>query len=168
MFEKYSDIMLGTCLRYTKDIEEAKDIMHDGFIKIFLNINKFKGESSLTTWMTRVMINSAVSQIRKNKLESRNYFIEPTDIGIEYEDKEIDINDVDMIRISKEEVLEMVRSLPDKYRAIINMYAIDGLSHKEISAELGISTGTSRSLLSRARNILCSCLKEKQNLINAF
>lgn len=158
--------MLGICLRYSKDIEEAKDIMHDGYIKIFLNINEFKGESSLSTWMTRIMINTAINQIRKRKKLNQNYDFDTLDLEIN--DQSNDLGEEDIKDNTIEEVLKWVHQLPEKYRVIINMYAIDGMSHRDIANELGISEGTSRSQLSRARSLISKYIKERNRIKNAI
>lgn len=158
--------MLGICLRYSKDIEEAKDIMHDGYIKIFLNINEFKGESSLSTWMTRIMINTAINQIRKRKKLNQNYDFDT--LGLEINDQSNDLGEEDIKDNTIEEVLKWVHQLPEKYRVIINMYAIDGMSHRDIANELGISEGTSRSQLSRARSLISKYIKERNRIKNAI
>lgn len=149
-FEKYYSKMFAICFRYAKDEDEAKDILQMGFLKAFENIQKFKKESSLSTWLTRIMINTAIDHLRiKNKqfltpLSEQEYLIpmeQETTLEVVQE-------------LSPEEALELLQKLPAGYRTIVNLYAIDGLSHKQISENLGISEGTSKSQLSKARALL--------------
>lgn len=159
IFKYYSSKMMGICLRYSKNVDDAKDILHDGFFKVFTTISKFRSDSALETWMTRVFINTAISHLRErskkyNHLSIDDAYIELADEPIEDENKRA------IDKLEKEDALALVRKLPEKYQLIINMYAVEGMSHKEIAETLGVSEGTSKSQLSRARKMLSDMFKE--------
>lgn len=144
---------MGICLRYTSNAEDAKDLLQDGFIKVFAQIEKFQGKSSLYTWMSRVFVNMAINRIKRT---TQFQLLENEDQVAEQEESETITS---WGNLSKEDILREVNALPDIYRVVINMYAIDGLSHSEISELLGISEGSSKSRLSRARAILKEQIK---------
>lgn len=147
--------MYGVLLRYAKDRDEAADLLQEGFIKVYDNLHKFKKEGSLEGWIRRIMINTALSNFRKNHhlyaiVNIEN--IEVTDESVE------DENIISQIEIH--EVIEIIRELPTGYQMVLNLYAMDGYSHKKIAEHLGISESTSKSQLSRARVILVNKIKE--------
>lgn len=150
LYEKYSRTMYGICLRYTSDPDDAKDLLQDGFIKVFANINSFLEKGSFEGWMKRIFINLALENIRKQK-----NIIETSD-HIDNLPEMVDDNTEDdqMYRISEKELLKMVQELPKGYSAVFNLYAIEDFSHKEIAQMLGITEGTSRSQYVRARQLL--------------
>lgn len=154
LFEKYSSYMMGVCLRYCGNEEDAKDVLHDGYIKVFDSIGKFKGNSKLTTWMARIFINLSINRLRHGRLKHPHVEFDLSKEVRTQEPNTLDSN----TSSSPEKVLGAVQNLPDIYRAIINMYAVDGMSHKEIANALNITVGTSKSRLSRAREMLKSTL----------
>jgi RNA polymerase sigma-70 factor (ECF subfamily) len=162
LFEKHARVMLGVCARYCQNLEDAKDAMHEGFIKVFNQLEKFKGNSKLETWITRIMIFTAIDHFKKSI--KFNYYENDEDIyrvsgkneedQVEYEESDVKIADL----------YKIINELPDGYRMVFSMYAIDGFSHKEIATKLSISEGTSKSQLARARKLLQSLVKEKLNI----
>ncbi len=146
LFKKYSKMLFGVCIRYTKDRTAAEDILHEGFIKIFTNIASFKGKGSFEGWMRRIMVNTALEQYRKK------FQMYPVGEIAELETKTS--TNLIVSELSAKDLLGLVKSLPPAYKMVFNLYAIDGYSHKEIGAILNISIGTSKSNLSRARKIL--------------
>jgi RNA polymerase sigma factor (sigma-70 family) len=150
LFEKYYSKMFAICVRFSQNEDEAKDILQEGFIKAFEGIKKFKAESSLSTWLSRIMVNQAIDYLKarnKNMFSSigENMLAIPDSTSFEEE----------LVKdLSPEEVLGLLQKLPDGYRTIVNLYAVEGLSHRQISKELGISEGTSKSQLSKARTFL--------------
>lgn len=150
LFKMYAPKMLGICRRYLASIDDARDAMQDGFVKIFLNIHKFEGRSSFNTWICRIMMNTAIDMLKKmNKVQFvRDEFFLKDENAVE-EDSTIDDND-----LSKEQLLELIDKLPNGYKIVFNMYVIDEMSHKDISKTLDISEGTSKSQLNRARAFL--------------
>ncbi|MFY0645107.1 MAG: sigma-70 family RNA polymerase sigma factor [Bacteroidia bacterium] len=150
LFDIYSGKMMAICLRYCKNQEDAKDLLQDGFYKVLTKIKSFKGQSKLETWMTRIFINLSLNSFRHGR---KKYYHSELDDNIREEEEELT-----EVRDPKRVVMAL-KELPDIYRIVINMYAIDGLTHKEISAMLGISEGSSKSRLSRARKLLNDKLK---------
>jgi len=147
IFKLFGPKMLGICRRYLVSLDDAKDAMQDGFVKIFTNLHKYEGRSSFNTWITRIMMNTAIDSVKKiNKVQyvsDDHYF---NDGGLE--------DYVEAPQLSQDQLLALIDTMPNGYKMVFNMYAIDGLGHKEIGAVLGISEGTSKSQLNRARTYL--------------
>jgi RNA polymerase sigma factor (sigma-70 family) len=149
LFKQYYGPMMQICRRYASNSDEAKDILQEGFIKIFQNLSKFNGQSSLKTWMSRIMINLAIDAFYKEKKQQMETLDESTSVSEE-------LNEIEnpLMLLDPEKVLNLLQKLPQGYRTILNLYAIEGYSHKEIALSLGISEGTSKSQLSKARALL--------------
>lgn len=146
LFRLYADKMFGVCRYYTRDHSEAEDVLHDGFIKVFDKISKYRGDGSLEGWIRRVIVNTALERFRKH---SRMFSM------TELDESMADAAGYDVEgHLSSEELLEIIMELSPKYRLVFNLYALEGYSHREISQRLGISEGTSKSNLARARTIL--------------
>lgn len=155
IYEMLASNMKGVCVRYVLDVATAEDLMHEGFIKVFAQIQSFewKGEGSLRAWISRIMVNLSLDYLKKQK--------RTTNISVEYALNEIDDDDDDdvyslfeMVKrkgISKEELIKMLQTLPETTRLVFNLYAIDQLKHKEIAEILGIAEEASRTRLKRAR-----------------
>ncbi|MEN9511752.1 MAG: hypothetical protein RLZZ370_1571 [Bacteroidota bacterium] len=158
LFRKHASRMFGVCLRYCSSREDAEDLLHDGFVKLFSVIGSFKKESSLETWMTRVFVNEAISRIRRKKTRGEWLSLnEDTDIAAE------DSSPEEAPDVTVDDVLAAIQLLPDKYRIILNLYAIEKRSHKEISELTGMTEGASKSQLSRARVMLRNLMNNKKN-----
>jgi RNA polymerase sigma-70 factor (ECF subfamily) len=149
LYEQFSVQMFRICLRYTTDRNEAEDVLQDGFIKVFRDIAQFRGEGPLGAWIRRIMVNTALSHLRKKKqfitnvpdfehLEGNDHALMPS----------FDSN------IDAETLMRHLQNLPDGYRAVFNLYAIDGYTHEEIAEQLNISIGTSKSQLFKARDYI--------------
>ena len=148
----FSDKMYGLCLRYSNDEDEAKDILQDGFIKVFLNLKQFNNKGSFEGWIRRIIVNTALERFRdKNYLFAISMENSYETGGGEY--------DHILSELSANDLLKLIQELSPQYRMVFSLYAIEGYSHKEISKKLNIKEGTSKSNLSRAREIL----KEKVN-----
>lgn len=156
IFELFAAKMMAVCMRYSSNREDAQDMLQEGFIKVFSKIGSFKGDSSLLTWMTRIFINTTLSEYRKAHLKYRHEEFDG-DKHDEAEEKEEEFEEPR----NPEEVMEAIQQLPEIYRVIINLYAIDGLSHMQIAIELGITEGTSKSRLSRGRQLLKEILNNR-------
>jgi len=152
-YRMYAGKMMGICLRYAKNREDAEDILQEGFIKVFNNLIKFKKEGSLEGWVKRIMVNTALLHYRKTaKFENH--------VDVEAADKET--NDLDILsRLSAKELMAQIQTLPDGYRMVFNMYVLEGYQHKEIGELLGINEGTSKSQLARARKFLMDIIKKR-------
>jgi RNA polymerase sigma-70 factor (ECF subfamily) len=147
LFDRFSSKMLGVCLRYAKDSEQADDILQDGFVKVFTKLKDFKNEGSLEGWIRRVMVNTALDQIRKNGKTLG-------DVSVDDVQYKIEINDHIAEQLMAEDLLKLINSMPDGYKVVFNMFAIEGYTHNEIADTLGISESTSKSQYSRARAYL--------------
>ena len=148
LYEKYSAILLGICMRYAGSVDEAEDILQEGFVKIFLNISHFKGEGSLMAWMRRIMINTAITAYHKSLKHRYHDDIE--------EVKESNMEEVgfEESEFTAEELKKIIQQMPEGYRMVFNLYAIEGYKHREIAEIMGIDENTSKSQYSRARRWL--------------
>ncbi|MFT3995424.1 MAG: RNA polymerase sigma factor [Dysgonomonas sp.] len=156
LYETYARTMYGICLRYCSDQDIAKDLLQDGFIKVFAHITSFQEKGSFEGWMKRIFINQALENIRKKKtiIQSSDDLENLSDIVDD------STEDDQMYNISENELLKMIQELPPGYSAVFNMYAIENYSHKEIADMLEISEGTSRSQYVRARQLLQNKVRE--------
>ncbi|HEX2922371.1 MAG TPA: sigma-70 family RNA polymerase sigma factor [Bacteroidales bacterium] len=148
LYRRYASRLYAVCLQYSGNDEEARDILQEGFIKIFENLQTFKFEGSFEGWIRRITVNVALERFRaKNTL----YRVDDIDAIPE---PECDPDNHDYAGLEAADLLEIIRELPPKYRMVFNLYAIEGYSHKEIGQLVNISEGTSKSNLARARIIL--------------
>ena len=154
LYEAYSGKMYSICFRYVKNSMEAEDVLVTAFTKIFVKIVQFKAEGSFEGWIRRIMVNEALSSIRRNK----TMYLE-TDL--EAADRQPNYHQLGE-QLEAEDLINLIQELPPGYRVVFNMYAIDGYSHKEIAEELGISENTSKSQLSRARVFLQKLLRNQE------
>jgi RNA polymerase sigma factor (sigma-70 family) len=151
LYDMYSPILYGMALRYASHASEAEDMLQEAFISIFQNIRQYKGTGSFEGWMKRILINASIGYIRKYKKQQFDEFDGIREVKI----KDFEFGDVDF---SNEELLKAINSLPEGFRLIFNLYAIEGYKHREIADILGINIGTSKSQYSRARAVLKSKL----------
>lgn len=158
LYEEFYPKLYPVSLRYTKHKEEALDILHEGFLKIFKNISKYKQGTNLEAWLKRIVINTAIDHYRK-KSRTRT-----TDIEDAHDVCSMDADAVS--QMNAEAILEAITELPDQYRTIFNLFIIEGYSHNEISEKLGINESTSRSNLAKARKRLKGILHKKQIVLN--
>lgn len=146
LYKKYASKMFGVCLGYAKDRDDAKDIMQEGFIKVFGSLKNYKGDGSLEGWVRRIIVNTAIDYYRKSLKERNSVDIEDArDLPVEVSVLE---------RMQATELLELVNRLPDGARMIFNLYVVEGYTHKEIAEMLQINQGTSKSQFARARTLL--------------
>ncbi len=165
LYDLYASPMLAVCFRYSKNMDDAKDILQEGFIKVFRKIKDFKGTGSFEGWLRRLMVNTALNHYKANLKYS---------FHVEYDDGKHDTidakNSTENIFVEKtvshEEILKLVQELPGGYRMVFNMYVLDGLTHKEIAEDLGISDNTSKSQLMKARRMLKGLLTEKYGALH--
>jgi RNA polymerase sigma factor (sigma-70 family) len=148
LYRRHAARLFAVCLQYSGNDEEARDILQDGFIKIFENLVHYKHEGSFEGWMRRIMVNTALEKYR-----SKHNLYRVDNIDQIPEPDAAPDND-DYAGLEASDLLGIIRELPPKYRMVFNLYAIEGYSHKEISNMVNISEGTSKSNLSRARVIL--------------
>lgn len=146
IYKEYYPVMLPVCLRYANNQDDALDILHEGFIKVFRHIAKYKPGTSLGSWIRRIMINTSIDYYRKvSRRRTEN-------IDTAYSLSSNDVGAVD--DLSHEEILKALQNLTPAYRSVFNLYVIEGYSHKEVGKKLGITESTSRSNLVKARNKL--------------
>jgi len=153
LYKEYYGKMMGVCLRYSNNQEDALDILHEGFIKVFKNIGKYQLGTSLSAWMRRIMVNTAIDFYRKNVRRRTE------DLETAYS---ISSNAPDALsQVTEKEILAAIQTLSPAYRSVFNLYVIEGFSHKEIADQLGITESTSRSNLVKARHKLKAILAAK-------
>jgi RNA polymerase sigma-70 factor (ECF subfamily) len=159
LYEGYYGKMLGVCMRYAKDRDEAKDMLQEGFLKVFNNVANFNNKGSFEGWVRRIMVNTCIDQIRKNK---KNYLIVSTTYANEQANAAVDeVAEDDLAdKISEAEILRAIQDLTPAYRMVFNLFVIEEYTHKEIAELLDISEGTSKSNLAKAKFNL------KKNLIH--
>lgn len=160
LFEKFRKRMFTVCLRYLPDNFEAEDILLQGFLKVFLNITKYSGQGSFEGWIRRIIVNEALMALRAKKM----LFVEASEIyhsALSASPEELGFS------LNTDDLLNMVQELPEGYRTVFNLFAIEGFTHKEIGEMLNISEGTSKSQLSRARVILQNRLEKSSEAYNS-
>ncbi len=158
LFKRYAPKLLGICCRYIKDRDDAEDALQDAFIKIFLNINQFKGEGSFEGWMKRIAANTALNHLKeKNKIQFEN-LNQLSLTQVEEDEHEHQL----LVEADAQRILKCIQDLPVGYRTILNMYLMEEYSHKEIAEKLGIEESTSRSQYTRARKALVELINTKK------
>lgn len=155
-YEKYSGKFLGICCRYIPDKMAAEDVMVESMMRIFEKSSQFDFRGSFEGWTKRLVVNQALGYLRSRKLEFTDFETESKAISENYESN-----------LEAEDLLRLIQNLPIGYRTVFNLYAIEGYSHAEIAENLGISEGTSKSQLSRARAILQDSLKKNELQLTA-
>ncbi|NPA34661.1 MAG: RNA polymerase sigma factor [Chlorobi bacterium] len=166
LYNKYASKMYALCLRYAREHAEAEDFLHEGFIKVLSTIHQWRGTGSLESWMRRVFINVILEKLRSNKHRVYSFSsLHPEDEDGEQNWNSSELNvpapDPDIIsQLSEKEIISLIQRLPEGYRTVFNLYVIEGFSHKEIAQMLGISEGTAKSQLSRAKNLLRKWIEE--------
>lgn len=153
-YERFAPKMLGVCIRYIRDREEAEHVMIGGMVKVFEKLNQYTGEGSLEGWVRRIMVNESLMYIRKNKNMSLEVEVEQAEEAPDYQLLETSLEAQDL--------LNLIAELPVGYGTVFNLYAIEGYTHKEIAETLDINENTSKSQLSRARKLLQSRLAQLQ------
>ncbi len=153
LYAAFASKMYALCLRYAKDEDEAKDILQDGFIKVFLKLKQFNNKGSFEGWIRKIIVNTALEKFR-----DKNYLF-AVNMENNYEAGEKEYDHI-LSDIAANDLLKLVQELSPQYRMVFNLYAIEGYSHKEICEKLDIKEGTSKSNLSRAREILKEKIKD--------
>jgi RNA polymerase sigma factor (sigma-70 family) len=153
LYEKYSPKMFAVCLRYSKNQMDAEDILQDGFVKLFNNLHRFRGEGSFDGWVRRIFVNTAIEHIRRKNLN--------TTVGEGLENSVADKHKTALDNLYEKDIIKTSMTLSDGYRTVFTLYAVEGYSHKEIAKQLGITESTSKSQFSRAKAILRNMLTNK-------
>jgi RNA polymerase sigma-70 factor (ECF subfamily) len=152
LYQRFASKMYGVCLRYAGSAEEAEDVLQEGFIKVFNKIGSFRGDGSFEGWIRRIFVNTAIEHYRKK------IYLQPI---TEYEEDTVEGKYLSVLdKLEEKDIIQLVQQLSPGYRTVFNMYVIEGYSHKQIAEALGISEGTSKSQLSRAKQILQDMVKQ--------
>jgi RNA polymerase sigma factor (sigma-70 family) len=146
LYQRFASRMFGVCLRYAGNHEEGEDILQEGFIKVFKKIGSFRGEGSFEGWIRRIFVNTAIEHFR------RKTYLQPI---TEREEDTVKGDYISVLdTLAEKDIIKLVQQLSPGYRTVFNMYVVEGYTHKQIGDILGISEGTSKSQLSRAKNLL--------------
>lgn len=154
LYDCFAGAMLGLCYRYTKSINDAEDVLQEGFVKVFTNLHQYRFEGELGAWIRSVMVRTALSYLKKNKRYSNELSYDEINLHPVSEENPL-------ITLQAKDLANLVRQLPTGYQAIFNLHAIEGFTHVEIGAMLGINEGTSRSQYARGRALLVSWIENK-------
>jgi RNA polymerase sigma factor (sigma-70 family) len=154
LYEQYFGKMMGVCVRYAGNEESARDVLNEGFIKVFKFLGRYQMGTSLEAWIKRIMVNTAIDYYRRNVRHKTEELETAFSHSVTEEDA--------LSKCSAEEIMSCVRALPDSYRAVFNLFAIEGYNHKEVGEMLNITESTSRSHLVKARGKLQEMLLKKK------
>lgn len=158
LYKQFYGYAMGVCMRYVPNREEAVEVVNDGFLKIFQKVQKYDTEKPFKIWLRRIMINTALDHYRQNVKHQNN-----TDLSVAENTVAAPDSDNIFNTLAHEDLIELIQQLTPAYRTVFNLYVIDGYSHEEISRQLGISEGTSKSNLARARENLRVMLSKKKS-----
>ncbi|MDR2534193.1 MAG: sigma-70 family RNA polymerase sigma factor [Tannerellaceae bacterium] len=147
LYDKYSRKMMGVCLRYVNDRETARDILQEGFVKLFNNVDSYSQEGPFEAWMRKVFVNSALEYLRRMDILKEA-------VSLDQVAEASSSSHSALAELEAQELLKIVQELPAGFRTVFNLFAIEGYSHKEIGDMLGITESTSRSQYTRARQLL--------------
>src|SRR6185369_11797143 len=147
LYNRFAGKMYAVCLRYTNNADDAQDLLQEGFIKIYKNLHRFRAEGSFEGWIRRVFVNTSIEHFRKKS----------TKLSLVSEKEENTLEDTDITALeslAEKDIINLIQQLSPGYRTVFNLYVVEGYSHKEIGELLGISEGTSKSQLARAKAVL--------------
>ena len=153
LYDMYAPKMFAICLRYTKNQMDAEDTLQEGFVKLYNNLHRFRGEGSFDGWVRRIFVNTAIEHIRKKNLNITN--------GEGLENSIADKHKSALDNLYEKDIIKTSMKLSEGYRTVFNLYAVEGFSHKEIANHLGITESTSKSQFSRAKAILRNVINNK-------
>lgn len=153
LYDMYSAKMFSICLRYSKNEMDAEDILQEGFVKLFNNLERFRGDGSFDGWVRRIFVNTAIEHIRRKSLN--------TTLGEGLENKVVDRQKNGLDDLYEKDIINTSMTLSEGYRTVFNLYAVEGFSHKEIANRLGITESTSKSQFSRAKALLRSMIQNR-------
>lgn len=157
LYEHFAPAMLGVCFRYTKSIQDAEDVLQEGFVKVYHHLNKYRSAGELGAWIRRIMVTTALNYLKKHKRYREELVFAEMPLH-----PVSDRNPV--IQLDAKQLSELIRQLPTGFQTIFNLYAIEGYTHAEIGGMLGISDGTSKSQYARARYLLIEWIEKYSSL----
>ena len=160
LYKQFYGYAMGICLRYTSTREEAAEVLNDGFLKVFTRLQQYDSEQPFKGWLRRILINTALDHYRS---EEKHYRHEDSSQAEQLPTSEADAES----QLAHEELMALIQLLSPAYRLVFNLYVIDGYSHEEIATQLGISVGTSKSNLARARESLRAMLQKKSQSVKS-
>lgn len=155
LYTHFAPAMLGVCYRYTKSLQDAEDVLQEGFAKVFHYLDTFKNSGELGAWIRRIMVTTALNYLKRNKKYRSEMVFTETPLHPVSDDSP-------SVKLDAKQLADIIRQLPTGYQTIFNLYAIEGFSHPEIAGMLGISEGTSKSQYSRARHLLIEWLNKTE------
>tara|TARA_B100000809_G_scaffold232405_1_gene248263 strand:- start:4114 stop:4686 length:573 start_codon:yes stop_codon:yes gene_type:complete len=158
LYECYYSKMMGVCYRYVNNTEDAKDILQDGFVKVYSNIKKYNFNGSLEGWIRKIIVNTAIDHYRKHKAV---FFVDDEE-GYILENSKVESDDSIYSQFGVDVIMDAIQELSPAYKTVFNLNVIEGYQHKEIAAQLNISEGSSKSNLAKAKMKLRQLLKEKE------
>ncbi len=153
LYQLHAPMMLGVCYRYTKSVADAEDVLQESFVRVFKHLHQYKGEGELGAWMRRIVVTTALNYLKRNAKYQH-------DLAFDKIEMHPVADDNPELRLDTKELASLIQQLPTGYQAIFNLHAVEGFSHVEIGALLGITDGTSRSQYSRARALLITWIKK--------
>lgn len=161
LYQKYAANMLGVCYRYTKSLDDAEDILQEGFIKVFSKLHQYKNNGALGAWIRRIMVTTALNYLQKhNRYKKEMQLQEKTLHLVSTDNPEINIQAKDLV--------ELIRKLPGNYQVIFNLIAIEGYQYNEVCEMLNLNINTARSIYNRARTLLIELLKNDTIITNKY
>lgn len=155
LYRMHADKMFAVCMYYAGDRDEAADFLQDGYIKVFRKLNTYNFQGSFEGWIRRIIVNTALGHIRKKK------HLKISETAVENLPEMVEVEEAELELIPKAKVIEMVNDLPEKASLVLKLFAIEGYTHPEIAEILGITIGTSKSQLNRARTLLKEALNNQ-------
>lgn len=159
LYKKYYSLFLKLCARYAKDMQDAEQLMQDGFLKIFGHINDYSGKGSFEGWMRRIVVNTCLDYLKSKYLKNSMQLHFPAEIG---ESSAFSVDNTALDKIAMKDMLGIIQTLPPMSRTVFNLFVFDGYSHKEIGAMLDMSEGTSQWHVNNARKNLQQKIKASQ------
>lgn len=155
LYDMYASKLYAICLKYSKNQMDAEDILQEGFVKLFNNLHRFRGDGSFDGWVRRIFVNTAIEHIRRKTLN--------TTVGEGLENSVADKQQNGLDNLYEKDIINSSMTLSHGYRTVFNLYAVEGYSHKEIATQLGITESTSKSQFSRAKALLRNIIQNKSS-----
>jgi RNA polymerase sigma factor (sigma-70 family) len=154
LYDTYAPLMLSVCYRYTKSMADAEDVLQEGFVKAFLNLQQYRSDGELGAWIRRIMVTTAINFLKRNSRYQTELFFTDDHMHVVSNDQHPEI------KMQARELADLIRQLPPGYQTIFNLYAVEGYNHVEIGKMLGIKEATSRSQYARARALLVQWIEQ--------